>query len=424
MGVARLNPMSVTSTQIERIFRDEYGRAVSVLTRVFGDLDLAEDAVQEAFTVAVDRWPGEGIPPSPAGWIITTARRRAIDRTRRENVRDAKHADAARLLRLPGDSTPDFTALDEPGLPDDRLRLIFTCCHPALAPATRVALTLRLLGGLGTAQIARAFLVPESTMAQRISRAKAKIRDAGIPFRTPSATDLPERLGAVHAVLYLIYTESHTTSGGVDLGDTDLGAEALRLVRQLRELLPDDLETAGLLALMLFGESRRPARTAADGRMVLLADQDRSIWDRTLIREGQDLVRHCLRENRPGPYQLQAAIAAVHADAATVSATDWAQIVQLYDHLLVLHPTPVVALHRAVALAEVEGPEVALGLVGELDLDRYHVFHAARADLLRRLGRSRDAADAYETAADRAANDVERAFLLSRRDELTGGAPT
>jgi len=409
--------MTVTSTQIERIFRDEYGRAVSVLTRVFGDLDLAEDAVQEAFTVAVKRWPEEGTPPSPAGWIITTARRRAIDHTRRENIRDARQADAARLR-----GTPEHSALDEPDLPDDRLRLIFTCCHPSLAPATRVALTLRLLGGLGTAQIARAFLVPESTMAQRISRAKAKIRDARIPFRTPPGTDLPERLGAVHAVLYLIYTESHTASGGADLGDTDLGAEALRLVRQLRELLPDDLETIGLLALMLFGESRRPARTATDGRLVLLADQDRSLWDRSLIHEGQTLLRRCLRENRPGPYQLQAAIAAVHADATTVSATDWPQIVALYDHLLAVHPTPVVALHRAVALAEIEGPEVALCLVGELDLDRYHVFHAARADLLRRLGRSHDAAIAYATAADRATNDVERAFLLSRRDELAGGS--
>ncbi len=422
MGVVRLSPMTVTSTQIDRIFRDEYGRAVSVLTRVFDALDLAEDAVQEAFTVAVNRWPGEGIPPSPAGWIITTARRRAIDHTRRENMRDARHADAARLRGTPEYSTPDVSALDEPGLPDDRLRLIFTCCHPSLAPATQVALTLRLLGGLGTVQIARAFLVPESTMAQRISRAKAKIRDARIPFRTPSAADLPDRLSAVHAVLYLIYTESHTASGGADLGDTDLGAEALRLVRQLRELLPEDLETIGLLALMLFGESRRPARTAQDGRLILLADQDRSMWDRSLIHEGHALVRRCLQENRPGPYQLQAAIAAVHADATTVSATDWVQIVALYDHLLAVQPTPVVALHRAVALAEIEGPEVALRLVGELDLDRYHVFHAARADMLRRLGLSRDAAAAYGAAADRAANDVERAFLLSRRDELTGGS--
>ena len=382
-------------------------------------LDLAEDAVQEAFTVAVNRWPGEGIPPSPAGWIITTARRRAIDHARREVLRDAKHADAARLLGVQEGDVHD--GVPGPGLPDDRLRLIFTCCHPALAPATRVALTLRLLGGLGTAQIARAFLVPEPTMAQRISRAKAKIRDARIPYRTPSAADLPERLGAVHAVLYLIYTEGHTAGRGATLGDTDLSAEAIRLLRQLIELRPDDPESTGLLALMLFGESRRAARTTADGRMVLLADQDRTRWDRNLIREGQVLVRRCIELNRPGPYQLQAAIAAVHADAATAPATDWSQIVQLYDHLLALHPTPVVALHRAIALAETDGPEVALRIVDELDLDRYHVFHAARAALLRRLGRPRAAAAAYAGAAARTDNAVERAYLLRCRDELAAG---
>lgn len=411
MALVRLTPMPPSGSQIERVFRDEYGRAVAVLTRVLGDIDLAEDAVQDAFTIAADRWPGDGIPPSPAGWIITTARRRAVDRLRRDANRDSKQAEAA-LLRPAGQAHP----IGPTDMLDDRLRLIFTCCHPALAPAARVALTLRLLGGLSTAQIARAFLVPESTMAQRITRAKNKIRDARIPFRIPADPELPERLEAVHTVLYLIYTEGHTATAGTQLADTDLCAEAVRLARLLSELMPDHPETTGLLALMLLGESRRPARTTDDGELVLLADQDRALWDRALIEEGQSLVRKCLRWNRPGPYQIQAAIAAVHADAATAADTDWSQILQLYDRLLAVHPSPVVALHRAVAVAEVDGPAAALALVEELDLDRYHVFHTVRAELLKRLDRLGEASKAYDAAAARTDNAVERAFLRQRRD--------
>ena len=402
---------------IERIFREEYGRAVAVLTRVFGDLDVAEDAVQDAFSIALEKWPPEGIPPSPAGWIITTARRRAIDRARREAARPAKHAEAGMLHSATGVAL-DPSSLDPPEIPDDRLRLIFTCCHPALAPDSRVALTLRLLCGLTTAQIAHAFLVPESTMGQRISRAKRKIRDARISFRIPSSNELPERLDAVRSVLYLVYTEGHTTTGGPGLSDADLGAEAVRLGRLLLRLVPDDPETTGLLALMLLGESRRAARTGPDGELVLLSDQDRSLWDRALIGEGQTLVRRTLRWNRPGPYQIQAAIAAVHADAATVEDTDWLQIVTLYDRLYAVVPTPVVALHRAVALAEVNGPAAALEIVDRLGLDRYHVFHAARADLLRRLGRIAEASAAYVTAATRTENAIERAHLLKQHDAL------
>ncbi|WP_277371560.1 RNA polymerase sigma factor [Rhodococcus rhodochrous] len=406
-----------STADIGRVFREEYGRAVAVLTRVLGDIDVAEDAVQDAFSTAVERWPGEGIPPSPAGWIITTARRRAIDRARREAARSVKQAEADLLHPTPGDAF-DPEAVVSPEIPDDRLRLIFTCCHPALAPGTRVALTLRLLGGLTTTQIARAFLVPETTMGQRISRAKRKIRDARIPFRIPSPDEFPERLDAVRSVLYLVYTEGHTASAGPELADTDLCSEAVRLARLLAGLVPDDPETTGLLALMLLGESRRAARTGPGGDLVLLADQDRSRWDRALIDEGQALVRRTLRWNRPGPYQIQAAIAAVHADAPTFEDTDWVQIVALYDLLMAADPTPVVALHRAVALAEVEGPAAALGIVDRLDLERYHVFHAVRADLLARLGRITEASEAYTTAAARTENAVERAHLLRRRDDL------
>ncbi|QOW00705.1 sigma factor [Rhodococcus pyridinivorans] len=406
-----------STADIARAFREEYGRAIAVLTRVLGDLDAAEDAVQDAFSIAVERWPGEGIPPSPAGWIITTARRRAIDRARREAARPVKHAEADLLYPTSGDAF-DSGAVVPPEIPDDRLRLIFTCCHPALAPASRVALTLRLLGGLTTAQIARAFLVPETTMGQRISRAKGKVRDARIPFRIPSPDEFPERLDAVRSVLYLVYTEGHTTSAGPELVDTDLCSEAVRLARVLAGLVPDDPETTGLLALMLLGESRRSARTGPGGELVLLADQDRSRWDRALIAEGQALVRRTLRWNRPGPYQIQAAIAAVHADAHTFEDTDWAQIVALYDLLFAADPTPVVALHRAVALAEVEGPAAALGIVDHLDLERYHVFHVVRADLLARLGRLTEASEAYATAAARTENAIERAHLLRRRDEV------
>jgi RNA polymerase sigma-70 factor (ECF subfamily) len=399
---------AVSAAEIDRVFRAEYGRAVAVLVRTFGDVDIAEEAVQDAFTAAVRHWPAAGLPPSPAGWIITTARNRAIDRLRREASRDDRYAQAALLH-----------ARDEPAeegpVRDDRLRLIFTCCHPALAPAARVALTLRLLGGLSTAEIARAFLVAEPTMAQRLVRAKGKIRDTRIPYRVPREADLPDRLRGVLAVVYLIFNEGYLASSGDRLVREDLCAEAIRLGRLLAELMPDEPEVMGLLALMLLIESRRTTRTTPGGELVLLADQDRSRWDRALIAEGQAIVRACLRRNQPGPYQIQAAINAVHSDAPAAAATDWRQIVRLYDQLLALTPTPIVALHRAVAVAEVDGPAAALTLVDGLQLDGYHLFHAVRADLLRRLGRRAEAAEAYEAAIARTENAAERAFLTARR---------
>ncbi|MBA3905070.1 MAG: RNA polymerase sigma factor [Pseudonocardiales bacterium] len=395
---------------VARVYRQEYGRCVATLVRVLGDIDLAEEAVQEAFAIALTRWPSTGLPPNPGAWITTTARNRAIDRLRREVSREDRHAQAV-LLHRPDDQ-------QEVGpVQDDQLRLIFTCCHPALAPAAQIALTLRLLGGLETPEIARAFLVPEPTMAQRIVRAKRKIKDAGIPYRIPTGAELPRRLPPALAVLYLIFNEGYSASVGPELVRADLCAEAIRLTRELARLMPDEAEVAGLLGLLLLTESRRPARTAADGSMVLLPDQDRTRWNVELITEGQALVRACLRRNRPDPYQIQAAIAAVHSDAPTAADTDWSQVLALYDQLNGLAPTAVVALNRAVAVAELNGPAAALAEVDLLDLPTYHLFHATRADLLSRLGRVEEARKAYQHARELATNEAERAFLAGKLSE-------
>jgi RNA polymerase sigma-70 factor (ECF subfamily) len=388
---------------VSRIFREESGRSIAALIRAFGDIDLAEDAVQEAFAAALRAWARDGLPPNPGGWITTTARNRAIDRLRREARRQELVIEVVML-------TPESDDLSQPQetrpVQDDRLSLIFTCCHPALSTDAQVALTLRLLGGLTTKEVARSFLVTEPTMATRLARAKRKIKAARIPFRVPEEHELPNRLRPVLAVTYLIYTAGQTGQA-----DPPLCAEAIRLARILATLMPDEPEVAGLLALLLLTESRRASRIGPDGSLALLGEQDRRCWDRALIEEGQAIVRRCLRRNQPGPYQIQAAINAVHADAATLKDTDWPQILALYDQLLAIAPTPVVALNRAIVIGELRGAAAALALVDDLDLDTYHPFHATRADLLSRLSRDAEATTAYERAATLAPTDAERAFL-------------
>jgi RNA polymerase sigma-70 factor (ECF subfamily) len=418
----------VSEQLVAEVFRAEYGKCVATLTRLLGDISLAEEAVADAFVVALEQWDADP-PPNPGGWITTTARRRAIDRFRREASRDAKHAQwfvaqaphsfLARRFRSDGGgdiAEPDDASPEEVGpVRDDRLRMLFTCCHPALAPESRVALTLRLLGGLETPEIAKAFLLPEPTLAQRIVRAKKKIKDANIPYRVPAEADLPDRLGGVLAVLYLIYNAGHTAPSGSELSRADLCAEAVRLARLLVELMPDEAEAIGLLALLLLLESRRATRVDADGNLVLLTEQDRSRWDRALIAEGHDLVRACLRRNQPGAYQIQAAINAVHADAPSAADTQWAQIVALYDQLFAVAPTPVVALNRAVARAELDGPHPALAELDTLDLTEYQPYWVARAELLVRADRSADAVVAYDEALRLTENAIEHAHLTRRR---------
>lgn len=421
--------------ELAAIYRREVGRCTATLVRVLGDLDLAEDAVAEAFAIAAAKWSTTGVPPNPGGWITTTARNRAIDRLRREASRDDRHRAAHRLAmaRGAGEDTdmgvdpnhdPELDRLDDfvDVVVDDQLRLMFLCCHPALGPDAQVALTLRLLGGLEVPEIARGFLVPEATIAQRIVRAKRKLRDNHAPYRIPSAAELPDRLHPVLNVIALVFTEGHTATSGEDLVRVDLTAEAIRLGRVLAELMPDEPEVLGLLALMLLTDARRPARVAVDGSMIRLADQDRSLWDAELIAEGRALVRACVRRNRPGPFQVQATIAAVHAAAPTADSTDWSQIVSQYDVLYSIRPNGVVALNRAVAVAELHGPDAGLAALDEIEVSQvesYQPFHAARADLFARAGRTADASAAYDRALELTTNPAERRFLAAQRARLT-----
>jgi RNA polymerase sigma-70 factor, ECF subfamily len=417
--------MNSPAVTVEAVFRREYGRCVATLIRFLGDIDAAEEAVQDAFTVAVARWPSDGQPPNPGAWIVTTARNRAIDKLRRESVRDERHAQAHHLYGAAAQAAGDDAPAQEETVRDDRLRLIFTCCHPALNQPAQVALTLRLLGGLETPEIARAFLVPEATMAQRIVRAKRKIRNARLPYRVPAEAELPARLKPVLAVVYLIFNEGYAATAD-SLMRLDLCAEGIRLARVLAELMPDEAEAQGLLALLLLLHARSAARVTAGGSLVRLAEQDRRLWDWGPIAEGQAIVRACVQRGRPGPYQIQAAINAVHSIAPSFDSTDWHAILTLYDQLYALTPTPVVALNRAVALAEVRGPAAGLAAVedqGSSGLDSYYLFHASRADLLRRLGRTTEAAAAYAIARSLTANPVEQAFLDTQRAMLSRPDP-
>jgi RNA polymerase sigma-70 factor (ECF subfamily) len=412
--VTRTVAAGADAAAVERVFREAYGQAVATLIRIFGDISIAEDAVQEAFVVASDRWQSDGVPPNPAGWIVTTARNRAVDGLRRSARGRELHEQIGAVAATSAAPGSEEWAEDGP-VTDDRLRLIFTCCHPALRPEHHVALTLRLLGGLSVDEVARSFLVSESAMAKRLVRAKYKIKAAKIPYRVPNEADLPDRLRSVLSVLYLIY---NTGLDGPDRGS--LRIEAIRLARVLVELMPDEPEAAGLLALMLLSESRSPARTA-EGELVLLRDQDRTAWDRAMIEEGQAIVRACIRRGRPGPFQLQAAIQAVHCDADAFEATDWPQIAAFYDQLFSVMPTPVVALNRAIAVAEIEGPGQALTTLDAIaaDLDDYHLLHAARGTMLRRLGRPEAARAAFERAAILAPTEVDRRFLARQIEELS-----
>jgi RNA polymerase sigma-70 factor, ECF subfamily len=407
--------VGLTSDAIGRVFREEHGRVVAGLVRLLGNIDLAEESVQDAFVVATERWPETGLPPNPGAWITVTARNRALDRLRRESTRAHREQRATMTDGL--DDPFDEDAFDASAIEDDRLRLIFTCCHPSLAADAQVALTLRLLGGLHAAEIARAYLVPEATMRQRITRAKRKIAANNVPYRVPEAVELPQRLAAVLAVIYLVFNEGYIATTGDGLVREDLCLEAIRLGRILAALMPDEPEVIGLLALMLLTEARRSARVA-DGELVPLRDQNRQLWDRSLIAEGHDLVRACLRRNSPGPFQIQAAINAVHTDATSAADTDWHQVVQLYDQLMQIAPSPVVAMNRAIAVAELDGPDVGLAALEGLALGEYQPYHSTRADLLRRAGRLADATAEYTKAIAITTNESERRFLEHRLAEL------